>query len=71
MDRTKKITDRLTSIAKVLCVVACVCCFGIVLGTAGAVDAADAAPVHGWVAQFVFGIAGMAAFGWLAGAIGK
>ena len=71
MDRTKKITDRLTSIAKVLCVVAAVCCFGIVLGTAGAVDMAGDANVHGWVWQMLFGLCGMAAFGGLAGAIGK
>lgn len=71
MNKAERLTRRLTSIAKVLCVVATVCCFGIVLGTAGAVDMAGDANVHGWVWQMLFGLCGMAAFGALAGKIGN
>ena len=71
MNKAERLTRRLTSIAKVLCVVACVCCFGIVLGTAGAVDVAGDSAVHGWVWQMLFGLCGMAAFGTLASKIGN
>lgn len=71
MNKAERLTRRLTSIAKVLCVVAAVCCFGIVLGTAGAVDVAGDANVHGWVAQALLGIAGMLVFGTLATVIGN
>ena len=67
MDKTRKIATALVATTKVLCVVACVCCFGIVLGTAGAVDVAGDSAVHGWVWQMLFGLCGMAAFGTLAG----
>lgn len=71
MDKTRKIAMALVTTTKVLCVVACVCCFGIVLGTAGAVDVAGDGTVHGWVWQMLFGLCGMAAFGALAGKIGN
>lgn len=71
MNKTRKLAIALTTATKVLCAVACVCCFGIVLGTAGAVDAAGAGSVHGWVWQMFFGLCGMAAFGALAGKIGN
>ncbi len=71
MDKTRKIAMALTATTKVLCVAACVCCFGIVLGTAGAVDVAGDGTVRGWVWQMLFGLRGMAAFCTLAGKVGN
>jgi hypothetical protein len=54
--------NALRAAAKVLCVIGGVCCLGIVLGVAGAVDVAGPRPVSGWVLQIALGLGGMAAF---------
>ena len=71
MNKAEKLARRLTSIARALCIVAAVCSFGIMLGTAGAVDMAGDASPNGWVAQALLGIAGMLVFGTLATVIGN
>lgn len=62
MTGTEKLARVLYATAKVLCVVGGVCCLGIALGAAGAVDCAGPGEVRGAVLQFVGGIAGMCAF---------
>lgn len=63
----RKSADVFYTISKILCAVGGVACFGLVLGTVGAVDMAGSKPVSGWILQFLMGIAGMSAFVWISG----
>lgn len=63
----KHSADIFYTVSKILCAVGGIACFGLVLGTAGAVDMAGDRPVSGWILQVVMGIAGVGAFIWISG----
>ena len=65
MNYKKNFADIFYTVSKILCAVGGIACFGLVLGTVGAVDVAGSGPVSGWVLQFLMGIVGMAAFVWI------
>lgn len=70
MTSAEKVSNALYVVAKVLCVVGGVFCFGLVLGAVGAIDRAPADIIPaGAVRQIILGVAGVGAFVGISGKI--
>ena len=61
----RKSADVFYTVSKILCAVGGIACFGLVLGTVGAVDVAGSRLVSGWILQILIGVVGMGAFIWV------